>query len=276
MKRRLGTAVAALLLVVCLTPGLTLAAAAVLDQHNNTSDTVMGTGGNLAQTFKVGKTGKLTEVALWMYTPSGTATISVYIEPLTSGHPSGTHLTSGSATVTTTDAWVAIPVTAHAVSAGQQLAIVYTLSAPAEAHISWKQDSYPNGAALNGNLSWDPLQGNPVEDLDFRTYVVPAPKATPKPTVKATPTPSLAPSATASPTAAPTDTPTAELTAMPSSSAAASIESAVPSAIVTPGPAGSGGSGGSGDPPTLPILGGIGVVVVVVGGVGLALARRRG
>jgi hypothetical protein len=276
MKRRLVSAAVALLLVVCVTPGLTLAAAAVLDQHNDTSDTVMGTGGNLAQTFKVGKTGKLTEVALWMYTPSGTATINVYIEPLTSGHPSGTHLTSGSATVTMTDAYVAIPVTAHAVTAGQQLAIVFTLSAPAVAHISWKQDSYPNGAAQNGQYSWDPLQGNPVEDLDFRTYVVLAPKATPKPTVKATATPSPVPSATASPTPAPTDTPSPTLTPTPSAMATASIESAAPSAIVTPGPTGSGGSGGSGDPPTLAILGGIAVLVVVVGGVGLTLARRRG
>jgi hypothetical protein len=134
MKRRLVSAGVALLLVVCLTPGLTLAAAAVLDQHNDTADDLILTHGTYAQTFTVGKTGTIKEIALWMYMNSGTENVTVYIEPVASGHPNGTHLASGSATLTTTDAFVAFPVTAHAVTAGEHLAIVFTLSTNANVH----------------------------------------------------------------------------------------------------------------------------------------------
>jgi len=183
MKHRLLAACAGVLVLACLAPGFASAGAAVVDQKNETSDTILaGTVGAFAQTFQVGKTGSMTGVALWMYAPSGTVNVSVNIDSLTAGHPSGTHLSSGSTSFGTTDAFVFIPMTPFAVTAGQHLAIVFTLSAATVCHVSYTVDRYPNGAALNGQLGpWDPLQDAATEDFNFRTYVV-LPAATAPPT----------------------------------------------------------------------------------------------
>jgi hypothetical protein len=256
------------LLLLPLAPGSALAAAAVVDQKSEVDTT--GWGGNatnaFAQSFTVGITGALTRVDLRL-SKATAANVTVHIQALASGVPSGSNLATGVTSVHYY-AWYHFTFTkALNVKAGGKYAIVFSMGANSSAAGSSSGDKYTRGQALINMGSWTPQAG---ADFAFMTYVV---KATPKPTAKPTPkpTPKPSPSPTATPTATPTPTPKPSPTPVPTASPAASAAASATGAAATPGPQPDSGSGGS----VVPIVGG-GIVALGLGlGLAFVFVRRR-
>ena len=257
MKRRV-LALCASLLILSFAPGLTLAAAApVVDQSSLGSDRVWLLSGTFAQTFKVGKTGALSGVDLWMFIRTGTTTVTVTIEKQTGvpGHPDGTHLVQKAVAVGTADGWVHFALKPLNVSSGQALAIVFSLSSSCSVRGS-VSNKYQGGAAENAKYAWNYVQGSSRADFAFRSYMGPTVAASPTAKPKATATPTPTPTPTLSPTLVPTPTPT------PTSG-----PTAVPKS-------GSGSGGSSGSPlPIVPAL--LVALTLLIGGLWFFFDRRR-
>jgi len=318
MKRRLRALGAGLLIAGSLFPAMALAPAPVLattpviDQYQLSIPweyylTGWNTQSDYAQTFTVGKTGTLMTVALWLFS-NGHVTVDVYIFPLNaSGHPAGSALSSGYASVGTTDGFFLFAMQPAYFTAGQRLAIVIhpVVASPPSTHYDLlcrysNTNSYTRGMALEyGNTGWRPFQFETFDDFAFKTYVVlPTPTLAPPifatqhvtapPTpVAATPHPTLiasaSPELTATPTASSTEAPAATETPVAAGSAAATgsseIAGAFGSAAATTSasaPPGSAVSGGANDAPLPAILAAITALIVAGGGVVFFfLVRRR-
>jgi hypothetical protein len=177
-------------MLVGLVPGAILAVAA-LDAHSE--DVSYSWGGSVAatyaETFTVGTTGQLTAVDLRADSTLVTTTVDVKIEALDgSGNPNGTALTSGSAVVPTSTAWVSVALTPYSVTSGQVYALVFTMHAPSSGE--WEiygsiANPYAGGEAMDGNNGWQALQDVTTEDFAFQTYVDPAATPTATPTATA-------------------------------------------------------------------------------------------
>ena len=237
-----------------LAPGLAQASAApVLDQNNVAHDRTWLLSSSYAQTFKVGRAGSLAGVDLWMFTRSGTSTVTVSIEKVAGkapGHPDGTPLVSKAVAVGTNDDWVHFALAPFNVTAGEYLAIVFSENSAVSARGS-VTNKYVSGYAQNAKAPWAYVQGSSRADFAFRTYVGPTLAPTPTPKPKASPTAESSATPAPTPSAAPSATPT------PISTAAASP---------TPGSGsgGQGGSGGSGGAP-IPVVAGVVAAVILVG-----------
>jgi hypothetical protein len=195
VKRR-GLALLAGLLVIGLTPGLTLAAnPANIDQQNPVGAAQANDGGHtFAQTITVGKTGSFSSVDLWL---GGGGSVTVDIEAVDgSDHPTGAPLATGTGAVAQSAAWVNFAfVTPLAVTPGTHLAIVFDTTDFAYGSDSGT-DTYAGGVGYwfnTVNSTWTPLGLSELlpPDLAFRTYVDPAssPSSTPPPTSSPSSTP---------------------------------------------------------------------------------------
>jgi hypothetical protein len=176
MKRR-ALALCVGLLLLCLTPGLTLAilVPSNLDQSNNVGPAQANDGGHtFAQTFTVGKTGLLSGIDLFL--GSG-GVVNVGIKAVDgSGLPTGSELATGTATAPSIAGWVHFSLLVPlGVTSGQQYAIVFVDGGPPYAYGSDNgTDTYPAGVAYWLNSStWTALGLSPTlpSDLAFRTFV---------------------------------------------------------------------------------------------------------
>ena len=134
-----------------------------------------------AQSFTAGISGDLDQVDVLLARSGSPGDLTVEIQTLSSGVPSGTVLASGSvaaASVTGSYAWIPVPLSPVAPSsAGVQYAIV--LSAPSSAGSGDRYDwaitggsPYSAGtqlSSLDGGASW--TAGDPTFDSNFKTYV---------------------------------------------------------------------------------------------------------
>ena len=171
--KRLALTLCASLLLVALAPGLALGVTppSNLDQDN---EPVAGNAVNttsthdMGQTFTAGKSGLLSGVDLNMdLNPA--ATVTVHIESTTGGMPSDTVLTSGSASVGTSNAWIHFSlVPPISVAAGTVYAIVFNTGGSADSALG-QGNNYAGGETVWKNPTWAAL-GGPF-DLWFRTYV---------------------------------------------------------------------------------------------------------
>ena len=266
MNRRV-LAVCAGLIALSLAPGLASAAASpVLDQNNVAHDRTWVLSTSYAQIFKVGKTGSLAGVDLWMFTRSGTSAVTVSIEKLAGKapeHPDGTPLASKAVAVGINDDWVHFDLAPLNVTTGEYLSIVISKNSAVSARGS-VTDKYVAGYADIANAPWAYVQGSSRVDFAFRTYVGPTLSPTPAPGSAAVVTPSSSTPPTPTPTPTPTPAPTPSAAQTPAASVGA-----------TPVPgSGSGPQGGSGGAP-LPIVAGAVVAVVLAGGgLWFVLVRR--
>jgi hypothetical protein len=262
MKPRAFAIGAALLLLVLL-PGPSLAASAVLDQHNDGTAVSYNYSHHLAQTFTVGKTGLLSAVDLYLQSRlAGGGNPTIWIKAIdAAGYPTGAILATGSVPVSHVAGWVAFPIaTPLSVTSGLKLAVVFNILGDLKAWGSKNSKDYLRGHALQmQGSSWVFMISPEPSDFAFKTYVVlpPTPTPTPTPTPKVTPTPVAAASSSASAPAT-SDSPAASETA-----------GALTASSTSTGTSGSGGS-------ALLIIGAIIIVLALAGGgLWFLLMRRR-
>jgi hypothetical protein len=204
------------------------------DQHQNTHDTPIGISVT-AQTFVAGVTGSLDAISLWSAGTDGNQNVTVEICSTSTGidcaGPSA-GLAANPALATGVLASTTVGVDhpdgqwndfsfspAPAIVAGTTYAIVVLGDA------GWTgaaTDSYGPGAGLMYEAGWSTMNGAPVFDLAFQTFVTaavgpPAPPTPPTSPPAATAPPTSPPAATAPPTLV-----VAGATAPPTSSAGAS------------------------------------------------------
>ena len=292
MGRRLLRLFAGVLLAV-LMPA-TVLAASVVDQKSESHDTYkVAAPDNLAQTFTVGLTGKLTAVDLFLYDWDG-GPVLVFIESIDrkTKLPTGTVYASSSQSVVY-EQWYHFPLnTPVSCSKGAQLAIVFYGGPNSTA--GWTStNAYAGGQALKVAGPWTPLGG----DFAFRTYSeaaapTPTPKPAATPTPKPAPTPTPKPAPTATPKPSTTATPTPALSTLPTASAAtdppaptASPAAGDPKASATPAFTGAPSASAVANPnssstdpsgPALPLLiGGFVGAGLLAAGLGFAVGRRR-
>ena len=285
MKPRAFAIGAALLLLVLL-PGPSLAASAVLDQHNDGTAVSYNYSHHLAQTFTVGKTGLLSAVDLYLQSRlAGGGNPTIWIKAIdAAGYPTGAILATGSVPVSHVAGWVAFPIaTPLSVTSGLKLAVVFNILGDLKAWGSKNSKDYLRGHALQmQGSSWVFMISPEPSDFAFKTYVVlpPTPTPTPTPTPKVTPTPVAAASSSASaPATSESPSASASPVSTASSGASASAASASPAASETAGAltasstsTGTSGSGGS----ALLIIGAIIIVLALAGGgLWFLLMRRR-
>ena len=228
MKSRAFALCAGLLLFgleIGLAPAPAMAAAApVVDQASTAHDRTWVLSTPYAQTFKVGKTGSLTGVDLWVFAYTGSPAVTISIEKAVGaapGHPSGVVLEKHSIAIGTNDGWVHFALTPMNVTAGEYLAIVFTETSACSFRGS-VSNAYKSGYAENAASPWAYLQNSSRADFAFQTYIGPAVAATPTPKPKASASATSEASATAEPsaTATPTATPSREPTSTPAATAA--------------------------------------------------------
>jgi hypothetical protein len=168
-----------------------------MDQHQNVHDTSVGFAVS-AQTFVAGVTGSLNAVSLWSDGADGSSPVTVELCTGTTGidcagaaptvvKPAvvATGVLGSSALVVPSNSvqWFnfvfssPIPITA-----GTHYAIVVLGDA---AWAGTAANTYGNGAAYGNEGSWGALNGAPVQDLTFQTYVTPGSSSTLPPTSSA-------------------------------------------------------------------------------------------
>lgn len=180
--RRAFPALVAGMLLVALLPGAAIGSPlppGALDQSNDPDPAALanghtiGTTGAIAQTFTAGKTGLLTRIQLYV---NGTGPMSVSINTISGGIPTGAPLASSTAGFTSFEGWVdfpfALPVS---VTAGVKYAIVFNTGTLAAAWGSL--DTYSGGQALIFTGSWVSFQTwqstSTFYDFAFKTFVDP-------------------------------------------------------------------------------------------------------
>jgi hypothetical protein len=189
MKGRIClAAIATACAAVAAVPGV--ASAGTLDQQQTDDTSGVGVGSTLsiAQTFTAGITGDLDGVDLSLAKNNApTVPLTVEIRDVFPGFIGTTALASASipaAGLSASLAFVAIPfATPVPVSAGSQYAIVAHSNTASPNVYSWgnvASDVYAGGLVLVSGSS-PPIAWEPDSDFDqaFKTYVVPAPGATP-------------------------------------------------------------------------------------------------
>jgi hypothetical protein len=169
--RRFAFPVAAATLLLALLPSQVAAIPIPypLDQQNTTIDANITSSGPVAQTFKAGRTGLLTDVQLYL-SGNGALSTSASLEQTTSGLPNGTTIAvSQSATPGATAAWVTLSFTyPQPIQAGTEYALVFNFGG---AMSGSSTNTYGNGQALsNPGGGWIPIN-SAFPDFAFRTYV---------------------------------------------------------------------------------------------------------
>jgi hypothetical protein len=279
MRRRAFAPFTAILLLG-LMPGSALCAA-TLDQSNTGTPTLTCLPTfTWAQSVTAGLTGTLVQVDLYMVDGKmGGGPVAVKIEGVqrsTGYPPNNTVLATGTTTVTM-EGWYSFALSpAISLLAGAHFTIVVAFSSTQSLYATG--DHYPGGQVwLGSGSTWGPPGIN--EDLDFKTWMNPAPTPTPTPTPVPTHTPAPTPTLSLTPTASAEST--ASTTLEPSTGPALGSEmptnpgeTAAPSATASPGP-GSGTGSTSGPDWMLPVALGAIALLAVAFGVGFILIRRK-
>ena len=286
--KRAAIALSAGIVLIGLVPGAVMAKPSI-DQSYPTCTT--GTGGPsvLAQTFRAGRTGALTEVDLYISKPTTTLVTADILNTSgvgTGAAPGGNVLDHGSASVGGIH-WYKFPLSKKLiVTVGHEYAIELALGSTGY-WCGGASPAYGGGKSWVQNPTWSSLSGT----LDFKTLVDPAvaptPSPSPKPTAKPTAVSTRTPGAGQSPSAGPSDSssPSATDSGEPGStespSAAdttllsASDPTVLPSAAASPAAGSGSGSGDSGSSPILIAVGGVAGLAVIGGGIAFFLRRRR-
>ncbi|HEX7490980.1 MAG TPA: hypothetical protein VF337_04695 [Candidatus Limnocylindrales bacterium] len=162
------------------------------DQHQNTHDTSVGFAAS-AQTFTAGVTGTLNAVSLWTDGTDGTQNVTVEICSTTGGIDCG--VSAGVAARPALDTGVLASTTlgvnasssqwydfalspAPAIVAGTRYAIVIVGDAGWAGAAS---NAYGSGAAYGNEAGWVLINGDPVADIAFQTFVTASAVATQPP-----------------------------------------------------------------------------------------------